>query len=299
MFGSGAIDVAIGLAFVFALLSLICSSVTELISQLLGWRAQTLEQGIRNLITDPATREAFYRHPLIRSLGNPTKSGEKGHPSYLPSDMFALVLLDVLAPSQTDQKAPAKDQAAADELRRALQALAGTAGTNLDALRGKVEGWFDDVMDRASGWYKRKAQWMLLVIAVVVTVIANADAISLATSLWQSPSLRASVVEAASAYANEQAANGEEATLDELRQHLDELANRGLPLGWGADKVLSTREAGPWASKLAGLLLTALAASLGAPFWFDLVNKLINVRSTGNVPPRSNATASPADEASR
>ena len=299
MFGSGAIDVAIGLAFVFALLSLICSSVTELISQLLGWRAQTLEQGIRNLITDSATREAFYRHPLIRSLGSPGASGGMGHPSYLPSRMFALVLLDVLAPAQADQKAPAKDQAVADELRRALQTLAGTAGTNLDVLRGKVEGWFDDVMDRASGWYKRKAQWMLLVIAVVMTVIANADAISLATSLWQSPSLRASVVEAASAYANEQAANGEEATVDELRQHLDELANRGLPLGWGGDKVLSTREAGPWASKLAGLLLTALAASLGAPFWFDLVNKLINVRSTGNVPPRSGESASPAEQADK
>src|SRR5215471_5131565 len=294
MFGSGAIDVAIGLAFVFALLSLICSSVTELISQVLGWRAQTLEQGIRNLITDPATREAFYRHPLIRSLGNPTKSGERGHPSYLPSDMFALVLLDVLAPAQADQKAPAKDQAVADELRRALQALAGTAGTNLDVLRGKVEGWFDDVMDRASGWYKRKAQWMLLVIAVVVTVIANADAISLATSLWQSPSLRASVVEAASTYAND-----EDETLDQLRQHLDELANRGLPLGWGGDKVLSSREAGAWATKLAGLLLTALAASLGAPFWFDLVNKLINVRSTGNVPPRSSARASSAEQADK
>ena len=294
MFGSGAIDVAIGLAFVFALLSLICSSVTELISQVLGWRAQTLEQGIRNLITDPATREAFYRHPLIRSLGNPTKSGERGHPSYLPSDMFALVLLDVLAPSQTEQKAPVKDQAVADELRRALQALAGTAGTNLDVLRGKVEGWFDDVMDRASGWYKRKAQWMLLVIALVVTAIANADAISLATSLWQSPSLRASVVEAASTYAND-----EDETLDQLRQHLDELANRGLPLGWGGDKVLSSREVGAWATKLAGLLLTALAASLGAPFWFDLVNKLINVRSTGNVPPRSSASASSAEQADK
>lgn len=299
MFGSGAMDVAIGLAFVFALLSLICSSVTELISQLLGWRAQTLEQGVRNLITDPATREAFYRHPLIRSLGNPTASGERGHPSYLPSDMFALVLLDVLAPAQSDQKAPAKDQPVAGELRQALQALAGTAGTNLEVLRGKVEGWFDDVMDRASGWYKRKAQWMLLAVAVVVTGIANADAISLATSLWQSPSLRASVVEAASAYASEQAANGEEGTLDELRQHLDELANRGLPLGWGGDKVLSSREAGPWASKLAGLLLTALAASLGAPFWFDLVNKLINVRSTGNVPARSSASASPPEQADK
>jgi len=213
--------------------------------------------------------------------------------------MFALVLLDVLAPTQGDPKAPVKDQALASELRRALQALAGTAETNLEALRGKVERWFDDVMDRASGWYKRKAQWVLLAVALVVTGIANADAISLATSLWQSPSLRASVVQAASAYASAQAESGDEESLDELRHHLDDLANRGLPLGWGGDRVLSSRDPGPWASKLAGLLLTALAASLGAPFWFDLVNKLINVRSTGNVPPRSSATASPEGEAGK
>jgi hypothetical protein len=35
---------------------------------------------------------------------------------------------------------------------------------------------------------------------------------------------------------------------------------------------------------LGGWLLTIVAASLGAPFWFDLLNKFINIRSTGKAP---------------
>jgi hypothetical protein len=37
-------------------------------------------------------------------------------------------------------------------------------------------------------------------------------------------------------------------------------------------------------SKLVGFLLTAFALSLGAPFWFDTLNKLINIRTAGRAP---------------
>ncbi len=33
--------------------------------------------------------------------------------------------------------------------------------------------------------------------------------------------------------------------------------------------------------KLAGLLLTVIALSLGAPFWFDLLKRIISIRSAG------------------
>ncbi|AGZ41925.1 hypothetical protein [Actinoplanes friuliensis] len=39
-----------------------------------------------------------------------------------------------------------------------------------------------------------------------------------------------------------------------------------------------------WLLKLLGLVLTAAAAALGAPFWFDLLNRLVNLRSTGKRP---------------
>ncbi|MEU7908022.1 hypothetical protein [Actinoplanes sp. NPDC049118] len=42
--------------------------------------------------------------------------------------------------------------------------------------------------------------------------------------------------------------------------------------------------AGDWLLKLLGLALTAAAAAIGAPFWFDLLNRLVNLRSTGRRP---------------
>jgi len=71
-----------------------------------------------------------------------------------------------------------------------------------------------------------------------------------------------------------------------------ELNSLGLPVGWsGADgDILLTwpgwhwKMYGGWWWQIywhgVGWLLTALAISLGAPFWFDLLNKFIVVRST-------------------
>jgi hypothetical protein len=39
-----------------------------------------------------------------------------------------------------------------------------------------------------------------------------------------------------------------------------------------------------WLARLLGWMLTILAISLGAPFWFDMLNKLVNVRSAGKSP---------------
>ena len=61
----------------------------------------------------------------------------------------------------------------------------------------------------------------------------------------------------------------------------------GVPIGWTMDRSALPADLGQWTIKIAGLLITALAASMGAPFWFDLVNKLVNLRSAGKVPPKS------------
>jgi len=52
--------------------------------------------------------------------------------------------------------------------------------------------------------------------------------------------------------------------------------DRGLPQHPGSDGKPAT----DWLEVIAGLLITALATTLGAPFWFDLLNKVMVVRST-------------------
>ncbi len=43
----------------------------------------------------------------------------------------------------------------------------------------------------------------------------------------------------------------------------------------------------PWKSKFWGIVLTALALTLGAQFWFDLLKKLVSIRSSGVKPEES------------
>ena len=106
--GTTALDVVIGLAFLFFLLSIVVSAVNELIASLLAWRAKNLEEGIRNLLGDETA--AFYATPRVRALGKEKrrKPGERRKPSYIPARTFALTVLDTFAP-EIAQRMDAKD----------------------------------------------------------------------------------------------------------------------------------------------------------------------------------------------
>lgn len=110
------IDVAIGLIFVYLLLSLMCSAANEIIELWLKKRAIDLERGIREMLapgSDSGTLDVvqrLYDHALINNLFDKTyaKSGIKGPlsylwkthlPSYIPARSFALALMDLLKPA--------------------------------------------------------------------------------------------------------------------------------------------------------------------------------------------------------
>jgi hypothetical protein len=115
MFGNGLVEVAIGMTFVYLLLSLISSVLNEWIAGLLGMRARNLEEGIRNFFTDgnltaaaggkkgKSLADAIYDHGLVQSLFRDTwinkLRSKPGLPSYIPSRTFAAALMDVIAPA--------------------------------------------------------------------------------------------------------------------------------------------------------------------------------------------------------
>jgi hypothetical protein len=55
--------------------------------------------------------------------------------------------------------------------------------------------------------------------------------------------------------------------------------NDVLAIGWGSNEN-RPNDAGSFLKALLGWIITALAISLGAPFWFDLLNKLMKIRSS-------------------
>lgn len=168
-------------------------------------------------------------------------------------------------------------------------------------------------MDRFAGWYKRWTRQICFVIRVVLVVIANADTLALANRLARDSALRSAILSAADNATEKMAGNVDaNATKDhpqvvqQARQDLlGEAEKLNLPLGWVDPKVNGVDDpfqseripAGNdylgWLLKVVGLLISALAISLGAPFWFDTLSKFMNVRGAGKVPETKSASTAP------
>lgn len=270
MFGSTALDVAIGLAFLYFILGAITSHINELLAGLFGWRASHLEQGIRTLLTDPDLATKVWEHPLVRGIAG--KSGRD--PSYIPAQTFSLALFDALAPATGAGLTLASVQSSVAALpdsptKEALQTIVSHSQTSVASARAGIEDWYNAAMDRVTGVYKRQVQLVTLAVSVFIAVGLGVDSVAIAQSLWQEPAVRAAVSGAAQG-AN--AANFEDpvATLTQF----------DLPLGWS----FLPQTIDSWLLKFAGLLITTAAISLGAPFWFDILKKLGNARSSGPAP---------------
>jgi hypothetical protein len=483
------LEVAIGLVFMWLVISLATMQFQEWIANALKWRSKDLEGAIRKMLADPDLAKEFYNHQLIRGLtkeigfwdkignffrrifGQSEKQDKK--PSYIPANDFALTVFDIITQAGTAaspiQKAIIQINSKANELfdqsRKGIAAqdlnnilvlakhLANTnAGaeaidslkleitnfvkkypeleqasdllipvvdsyfkdlTNARALlplnsqanngsavsyhnsqenlalnnlriglfflqktnpdlaeslrsmltgaeeyvkekehalvvaRTNVETWFNNSMDRLSGWYKRKSQLAAFIVGLVLAMLLNVDSITLSTTLWREPTLRQAIVAQAQAYVKEnpqgpavtatptampepgatpnasqpateaQTLQAPGKTVAELQKELQAL---NIPLGWeltpfdakgkacaffafdkssqvfGFSNLDETGQQvckhvsnlptdfGSWAAKIAGILMTGAAAAQGAPFWFDILKKLINVRSTGPNP---------------
>ena len=327
MFNSAVLDVATGMIFVYLLLSLLCTAVLEVIAAAFKLRAKNLEAGIRSLFSDgfgpggQAFVKQIYDHGLVAGLyrdtsvdlqvasgggyKKPSKPGTRQLPSYIPSRTFALSLIDILNTARADGNAavPAiKATISALPDSRAKQALLSffaDAGGEIEQLRVHFENWYNDAMDRTSGWYKKRSQYILLVIGLVVAVSLNADTINIARTLYLDPGVRQATVTQATDYLKDTAESATPPTCSEvsssgdpqtsqlrnklcsLQKNIKEISTAEssalLPLGWKEPFTLN--QLLQWES-IAGWILTAIALSLGAPFWFDLLNKFMVIRST-------------------
>ena len=311
MFGSEVLDVAIGVIFVFLLVSLICSAIREGIEAWMRSRATHLEQGIRELLHDPKATglaKALYDHPMVSVLyrgkyqpidtikgWTTALTRNKTLPSYIPSRNFALALMDMAARGPRVEAATsdaAADVLSIEQIRKNISTLGSpavqrvlltaidTAQGDLERVQKNIEAWYDAAMDRVSGWYKRTTQALLFVLGLVIAVLLNVNTITIADYLYRDKAAReAMVARAQSAAANPEFAN--RATYQSIQTELESLK---LPIGW--DQPLPQRPGSngqpttDWLKVIVGLLITAFATTLGAPFWFDLLNKVMVVRST-------------------
>ncbi len=298
------LEVAISLVLIFFIFSMFVSGITEFINSVWFKRAEFLSTAISRILK-PKLTAFLYQHPLVASMAK--KPDDK--PSYLSAKVFAQATIDIIIQElkKNDPNAAITLEAikktahnlpegikneVKDEVFQLLDALSHdieTGKNELNHLRINLETWYNDYMDRVSGWYKNHTQKVLWIIAFVVTIALNIDSVNLTKHLYSDKPLREALVQEA-VRVTEQPTDamspktdssliGQATRLKTLRQDVEAMQ---LPIGWNSNDL--PQNFIDFLIKLLGFLITTAALSFGAPFWFDLLIKLVNIRNTGNKP---------------
>ncbi len=397
------------------LLSLISGNRRQNI-QLLGVPAfSRLFQQKAKLFSNDVLNHQLYRRAAEKGLSD--------KPSYLSADTFTNILIDILHDDKTGPillrniadkiavKAQDKNDPFNNELKGILDIYLQQANGDVAHFKRLLEQWYDDMMDRVSGWYRRQANKVLLIIGVFLAVIFNVNTLSVVDTLSKEKVVRDAFVKSAielvnrgldtnghlrAGNANTTGAQNPQIAAEEKSKRKDSLttstdtgkrqgkeaattadslaantvknganaagptgsnrdtslavvkaqiararelyyndiaqANTTLGLGWGdygysIDSIAWVADSLSWAAdpqgfrrahcgkdfnevhrsgkpappdwqnkvrfvftgilkprNLLGILITAFAIALGAPFWFDLLNKFINLRVSGAKP---------------
>jgi len=206
-----------------------------------------------------------------------------GQASDKPSNATQLVFLRAAAQTL------AKDEKT-EKVGKPLVSMIDAAENDATKLKKSVEDWYNSSMDRVSGWYKYRTQWILFIIGLVLAVALNADAVSILRQLSKDSTLRQSIVAAAQSAKQPDSKSNQpiKDQIEQAQQTVKEFDNLGIQLGWDKKELPNSWQdwLGLWDLRLwkwwafPGWLLTGIAVSLGAPFWFDILNKIMVVRST-------------------
>jgi hypothetical protein len=294
MFGSQVLEAAIGLFLMFFIVALGASSIVEIISRLFSKRATDLENAIAGMLagttadaTDVQKALASFKGTSIydaaqAAAGTSLFRKKWKRPSYISAKAFADAVTEM-----TDLDASILPAG----VRKRVQAIAREASNDVRSIKAGLEGWFDENMSRVEGAYKRWVTMLLFVIGSMIAIAGNASTFHVADRLWHDPVTRQVVSDAA----NKVVADGEGATqLESVADTTDKLEELGVPVGWDESSRAVWRPHAVWRiwewgwaqlGFVAGWLLTGILVTLGAPFWFDLLTKVVSLRNNGPKPP--------------
>jgi hypothetical protein len=399
MLGSGILNVAIGLAFIFGVTAALSSVFTEAIARFLGLRGAYLLRGLRELLDSgkmtvdltmaegdynawqkiakgtppenppptgaeprpgkkaqpadtsaghvltaealakiPSATGALLGSPIMRSQGmtgdissraltlpaaapgrpTPLPNGpwkfRRSLPAYISATSFADALIDLLVPNAGGQttldaidqslKSLKEELPVGSPLVESLQTLVANANGDIGRFRTSVESWYDNHMDRVSGWYKRRVAKITLAIGAILVLLLNINTLTIGRTLYSSSVIGTAVSSVATKTTSCPPNESTQKCLGDLQAELSAATQAGLPVGWATVSdcaapnihcnwldqrgIFSRHGGSPWQLVLVliGFAITIIALAPGARFWFDLLGKLGSLRSTGPSPPR-------------
>lgn len=247
------------------------------------------------------------------------KSRSSVGPSYIePPELFGKALIEVIQEKLTDKltsknneidavitKLGTLDPNLSDAKLRLIQ-IANTVklqsdNPKLSDFQSYLTELFTASQQRTSGVYKRNAQGISFLLGLVVAVIANADTFNIVNTLSKTSSNIGSKI--GDEFARNQTINKcfektgteREECVNNLDSELNNILGtlEPLPLGWDFDDntqpqrpdIAGTiKKQGGWFRVLFGWIVSAIAIMMGAPFWFEMLGRIINVRNAGKPP---------------
>lgn len=294
------LNIVIGLIFVLLLFSLLASTVMEVIAAILSLRAKNLRYALESMLQEKAGE--FVQHPLFQQLSYATSRKARISPYFLPSylskNTFTSILGDIMDVNDRQKLKEKIDKLDEGGLKRMMQFMFRQSSNTGKTFLTELDRWFDEVMDRSSGWYRRSLKWWLFAVGLVLAGLFNVDTIQVYQSISTSAAVQNFLVEMASDFERTTSeVNGPnlnlsvEESIDRLNAAVQRIEPLKSPLGLGWSDQDTGGSLPWWLTKVAGLLITAIAVTFGAPFWYDLLKKLLSLRGSSG---SKTAAVSPA-----
>lgn len=346
------LETGIAVALVFFVFSIVAYIIQEIIAIKFRYRGNMLKGAIEQLLdVDESISRNFFKHPQIKLLQKKSlKNKEQTLPSYIPSGNFAMAIMDMVS-----SKAAAKTGELLNDYKAGLAGFTATENglqtllknwadnsSSTKELKENIEKWFNEYMDRVSGWYKTKATTVTRLIAIGIALFFNVDIIRITQTIHGDAVLKATMVATAermvdkpdvvqayykdnlsekmnaldTAFKKDTAgklpaeilvlskkkdstkntilSSYDKQQIGLVQSLIDSVDNQKLVFGWLDGNPFTVEDAEPGKKRcrtipeyiflLLGIGLGAAGISMGAPFWFDMMSKLVNVRRAGLKP---------------
>ena len=187
-------------------------------------------------------------------------------------------LIDILPSSVVDN---------IETMAKRAQMRAKSTEEGITLLRREIENSFDSSMERAGGVYKRNAKGVAIIIGITLAITTNADTFHIINRLSKDSLLREIIINQAVKVAPQES-NPSDINKIDPNEILKEVE---LPIGWTSANVQQQINSTKYRvnglpvfsvlSMIAGWFVSGIAIAMGAPFWFDLLGKVMNVKNAG------------------
>ncbi|GJQ35950.1 MAG: hypothetical protein JETCAE01_19600 [Anaerolineaceae bacterium] len=291
---SQALEVVIGLIFIYYVLGSIVSLFTQWINEALETRGKSLEKHLIKIVGDKNVGD-FVKLPQLQSLrpiryknwysfltsATEPKKLEKVPAATLVESYFDFMGLTVSKEFELDELKMLINAFPESEGKQAMLKWVSQGVTKVEDLRKRTTAYFTGLMDQAAATFRSNARSFVIMLSILLTLLLGTDSIQMTQALWENAGLRALVVaKAEEAVQQEQ----EKQDIEKLFTDLGEL--KVINIGWFLnERPEKPADAMDWVKfvlmKLAGLGLTMAAVSQGSSFWYDLLKKLVSPSKSG------------------